>query len=176
MNAPSKPTDPKTPARTPPKSSRPLWYGCIAIGVLWGIILVSLAMLTANPVTLNWDQIQMRAQVVVAAEVLEAETGQVRVKQIWKAAGKINPEDTLLIDNLKDTAAQTGQSYLIPLIKVGPTQGEYSIPLTQDQQLLKQKNKPGIHPLCYPLSEDAIQQLEAILAQPAPAEQGAIPR
>lgn len=181
MSAPSNPSPPMNEDSSPDgkplvRSSRSIWYALLGLALVWGAILLSLVLFTANPVTLNWEQIQLQAQMVISAEVLNVESGKVKVTRVWKEGGPVQPEQELLILNLKQTPARNGESYLIPVIKSGPVAGAYTIPMTQEQLALEEKGKEDIQPYCYPLSDDVVKQLESLLAQPLPTNEASIPR
>jgi hypothetical protein len=129
---------------------RQLLVPAIVLALAWWVVLIILAWFTANPVTLNLKQIQ-NSLYVVTAEVDDVGMGQVTVEKEWKTGTDIgNPT----IDNLKETGARSGQTYLIPLT-VTPD-GQFIVTIA---------DLPRNQPLIYPAGTEASRQLEQILSQ-----------
>ncbi len=121
----------------------------ITLVLIWLLGLGLLAALTANPVTLNRDQIA-ESVVVVTAEVEDANAGVVRVRKVWK-----NPawnSEKLTLRNLAETGATNGQILLIP---VTAEDG--------DSYVVTPSKLPGHSPLVYPLTAESEQQLQSLL-------------
>ena len=82
--------------------------------VVWWLTLGLLALLTANPVTLNYMQIR-QADYVVTAKVVDLDTGSVDVQEEWKqdvTLGRIK------VENLHEVEAATDSTYLIPISRL----------------------------------------------------------
>jgi hypothetical protein len=67
-------------------SSRRRFAAAAAIALLWIIAIVLLAVLTANPVTLNREQIA-RSPFVVTAKVIDLDKSRVTVDKEWRRGG-----------------------------------------------------------------------------------------
>jgi hypothetical protein len=123
----------------------------VLIFLVWGTVLVSLALWTANPVTLNPLQIR-QADLIVEAAVADLREGRCRVVRTW-------PEgfipDTIRIAGLSKTGAVKGETYLMPL-KRPPQADPYQIAPAGPEQLR----------LIYPADEQTRAQLEQILQAP----------
>lgn len=132
---------------------RRLLLAAAAAALVWGLLLGALALLTANPVTLNHSQI-MRSSVVVTATVSDVATGEVSIAKTWKGdieGGAIRVED------LAETQAINGKNYVIPLSRVGIS--SYQVTRTP----------PPNQPVIYPDVPVTGQQLNAMLSSPEPA-------
>ncbi len=141
-----------------PKLSRQILYCCVAITLVWMLALISLAVTTANPVTLNQLQI-LQADYVVAATIVDLKSGRVKVQSEFKQNA---PLEAIRIANLETARARAGESYLIPISKsavpfnAGKLDETYRVTPTQ---------LPTHLPLIYPHTPAAEQQLRAILAK-----------
>lgn len=80
-------------------------------GLSWIAILAALALSFANPVTFNLAQLRV-ADTVAHVRVVDPESGKCEVLDTLK--GDALPA-TITVANLKQTAAQAGGEYLIPL-------------------------------------------------------------
>jgi hypothetical protein len=119
-----------------------------ALTVCWCAILIVMACLTANPVTLNRDQI-LRADFVITGRVVsEPAIGEVSVSREWK---KNRLTGTIHVENLTDARVRQGETYLLPL---SPSSTGYRV---TEERLAKAV-------LIYPATSEAIDQLEQILA------------
>jgi hypothetical protein len=117
------------------------------LALLWWIALALLAVFTANPVTLNREQIR-RAQYVVMATVNDPRQGRVTVEREWKRNAL---HGAITVENLAAAAPRAGVSYLIPLTPAGKEYGITDAPLPKSVSLI------------YPATPDAMAQLQAIL-------------
>jgi hypothetical protein len=119
------------------------------VAIAWGAILIVMACLTANPVTLNRDQI-LRADLIITGKV-ESETasGEVSVSREWTRNGLTG---TIHVENLDDAHVRRGETYLLPL---SPASTGYRV---TDARLT------NAAALAYPATPTAIEQLEQILA------------
>lgn len=137
------------------KPSRALMKAIVAIAGIWGAVLLSLVIFSANPVTLNRRQIE-RSDAVVTARVTDADEGTVSIERVWfaKAALNIKRDDSLTVKRLQQSRARNGRSYLIPLQRDG--ERAFRVTPARDQD-----EKPPI----YPASESAIQQITQIAEQ-----------
>src|SRR5262245_44075916 len=93
-----------------------------------------LSFFTANPVTLNRDQI-LESDDVLTAGVENPDTGNVLILRAWKQ--RVD-EKSLSLSNLKSTEAVSGQTYLIPI------RG------TSDEWTVTRSKLPQRVPLIYP--------------------------
>lgn len=121
----------------------------LLVAVIWLAALAVLAVWTSNPVTLNRRQVLQSLQqgVVVRARVVDLKTGRCETIEQWPA-GIVG--DSFDVANLQDTEAQSGQSYLLPLLR---TDQGYVVAPT-----------PGGQPLIYPDTSMALAQLKELLA------------
>lgn len=122
----------------------------IAAGIVgcWWAVLITLVVLTANPVTLNRRQLRNSSR-VVTAEIVDVEQGTVKVVKDWigsEAGGN------LAIDGLKDLGVENGKTYILPL-SLSP-RGSLRITPAPDSP----NNR-----LVYPASDDALKQLAGFL-------------
>lgn len=140
-------------------SSRGLLLAALVLAALWWLALALMAWLTANPVTINVWQVY-QADVVVQAMVVDPQSGAIEVSREWKNDRTSLPGQSIV----KDTAlaeAVPGNSYLLPLTRSAT--GEWQVtraalrtPLGKPQQYAP--------PYIYPATEEAIAQLEEVLA------------
>jgi len=132
--------------------SRILLISAFALALVWWGVLAALTYYTANPVTLNREQILRSALVVTGTIVGDPGEGRVTVEREWKKSPvKKETSETILVSNLTEAGARRGLSYLMPL-----SRGSDGFHVTPT--LL-----PNAAPLIYPATPDAIKQLEAIL-------------
>jgi hypothetical protein len=122
----------------------------ICVAAVWLAGLTSLAILSANPVTLNVRQIH-DARYVISAVLTKRDGGIIVPQKEWKHGEQLPP---LRIDNLDQVRFDPGVTYLVPL---SPSDaGGYRVSATP----LSDKR-----PLVYPATAEAIEQLEAALQQ-----------
>lgn len=114
---------------------------------LWVIGLGTLSLLTANPVTLNRDQI-LGSTDVLTAVVEDARTGQIRVEKSWKNTVR---DEQLTLLNLRETRPASRQRLLIPV-----TLGRQGWQVTPSKL-------PHEPPLIYPVTEESERQLRHLL-------------
>lgn len=142
------PTDSSDPATVWTVSHARRWFVWMAsLVVLWVIGLGVLSLLTANPVTLNRDQI-LAASDVLTAVVEDADYGQVLVEKSWK---DVIHEDKLELPNLRYTNAAVGDRLLIPVTN---SQSGWRVALS---------NLPNQMPLVYPFNDESERQLQHLL-------------
>lgn len=124
------------------------------LAAVWMAALIAMAIWASNPVTLNRQQVlhALRDGVVVRARVLDVATGRCEAIEQWPAA---EVGDTFEVANLKQTEAEAGHTYLLPLL---PSDGGYAVAAT----LL-----PGGMPLIYPDTPEALAQLQELRASSA---------
>jgi hypothetical protein len=139
-----KPDVPPAPARR----SRPFLVAAAVLAAAWMLTLALLAIYTANPVMLNWDQIQASAYVVTGTVVGDPAKGQVAVAREWK---KQALSGTITVENLREAGALTGREYIIPLSRPDDAFRVTETPYSDGS------------PLVYPASPDALEQLQKIL-------------
>lgn len=129
-------------------STRTILIAAAAVAVLWWIALGMLALFTANPVTLNREQI-LRSSYVVTGKVVDAERGTVEVEKEWKQSGF---GGTVHVGRLEETGARAGRSYIIPIEKAA------------DGMLNVTRSRlPNEAPLIYPATAEAAAQLSRLL-------------
>ena len=119
----------------------------VAFASLWLIAIGTLSFLTANPVTLNLEQIHS-AYDVLTAVVEDAKAGTIRVEKSWKAAVS---EDRLVLPNLNAENPTSGNQFLIPVTK------------SQDGWRVTRSKLPGEPPLIYPATPESEAQLRQLL-------------
>jgi len=114
---------------------------------VWLIVLLSLSITTANPATLNLDQV-LESTDVLTAVVENPQTGTVRVQKTWKEEVT---ETELVLANLGLTGAAAGKLILIPVVKRGRI------------WVVTPTKLPGNPPLVYPATAKTARQLQGIL-------------
>lgn len=127
----------------------------VAVAALWLLALGSLALFTANPVTLNVEQVRT-SEYVVTGCLAGDERRVLVVERQWKGAETLAE---LRVGNLSQTAIKHGQSYLVPLSRT--RSGALEVTET---------DLPENPPLVYPATDEAIAQLKAIFAQDSAAQ------
>lgn len=141
----------QAPAAPEPRLlSKRVWLGVLAVALTWWLFLLVTAWLTANPVTLNRRQIA-EADYVVTGKVANLAQGTVDVTREWKYAAQLT---NATVENLKQTKAEEERTYLIPLSMSG--KDLYDVADTPIE---------GAPPAIYPVTAEAIAQLEAILEE-----------
>lgn len=114
---------------------------------LWVAGLGVLSFLSANPITLNRDQVLSATDVLtVVVEDPKAET--VRVEKSWKGAVS---EDQLALSNLSATKTAAGDRLLIPVSK------------SRDGWRVTLSKLPNEPPLVYPATPESETQLRQLL-------------
>jgi hypothetical protein len=137
---------------TPSRPSRRLLLLAASLAILWCAILIGMTWLTADPVTLNREQV-LRADFVVTGRVeSNPVAGEVVVSREWKKNGLTG---TIHVENLDDARARRGVTYLLPL--------SHS---STGFRVIEARTGNGV-PLIYPDTAVAIEQLEKILADRA---------
>ena len=114
---------------------------------LWVLGLGVLSFLTANPVTLNRDQI-LEAADVLTAVVKDVDDGKVRVEKSWK---DVIHEDEFELFNLLRSHPSVGERLLIP---VSSSRNGWRVTLSK---------LPGEPPLVYPATDESERQLRHLL-------------
>lgn len=124
------------------------WFALVAsLTVLWVIGLGVLSLLTANPVTLNRDQI-LESTDVLTVVVKDAFYGEVHVEKSWK---NVIHEGEIELHNLHETSPSVGARLLIP---VSSSRKDWRVTLSK---------LPGNPPLVYPVTEESERQLRHLL-------------
>lgn len=137
------------PSDTPSRPSRGSLLFVIVVTVVWCALLMVMAWRTANPVALNRDQI-LRAELVITGKVAgDPHAGEVSVIREWKKNGL---KGSIHVENLEDTGARAGETYVMPL---APAATGYRVAPARLE---------GGAVLIYPATPAAIAQLEEILA------------
>lgn len=137
--------------------SRFRWHIAAAVALLWIAGLILLAVFTANPVTLNRDQV-LRSEAVITGQVVDAAQSLVKVERVWRG-DKIGPE--IRVENLSVTGARGGDSYIFPLSIERSDGRKYRV----TESLL-----PNAAPLIYPATPESAEMLSKILGAPADTE------
>jgi hypothetical protein len=147
-------TVPLPAKRQTPDPAGGMWlFPAVILFAVWVAFLVTLAVLSSNPVTLNRAQIR-RADLVVEATVQQLATGECRIERSWPDAPQLGP--VITVADLEEAGAHAGQAYLLPLERE-PRRAGFRIAPTPP---------PLSKPLIYPANVDSRHQLEEILAQP----------
>jgi hypothetical protein len=132
---------------------RRLWlWPAVLLFAVWFAFLLTLALFSANPVTLNRRQIR-QADLVVEARVENPATGECRIVRTWPEAPQLGP--TITIAGLADLAVRPGETYLLPLERL-PRGAGFRIAPTPP---------PLSKPLIYPAADDSRRQLAEILGE-----------
>lgn len=137
--------DPAPPAQTLPPSGR-FWPPVVGTA-LWIAFLVLLALLTANPTTLNIAQIA-QAELVLKGSSADG-------KEHWHISQSWPPDsvkENVRIQGLENVELGAGMEYLIPVRRV--EDGVYQVVVAP---------APLAAPLIYPATDDVVADLEAIL-------------
>ena len=117
------------------------------LAVTWMVLLLVLSVTSANPVTLNRDQIVEAADVLTVL-VKDQQTGAVQIEKSWK--GELSDHE-LVVTDIASMGVATGQRCLIPITREG---GQW--------QVMPSK-LPNNARLIYPMSPEAERQLKSIL-------------
>jgi hypothetical protein len=133
------------PARSP---SRLRFAFVLLLALAWLVFLVTLAVTTANPVTLNREQLS-RADVIVTARIADLAGGRCDVERRWTPGPDL---DSIAVANVVQTRARSGILYILPLHSRGDGRFEV-VPA----------HLPDKAPLIYPATPDAFRQLESLL-------------
>lgn len=139
---------------TPGPEVRKRFLAVLVLAGLWIASLAILALATANPVTLNREQI-LHAPYLVTAKVISRRDGLVSVSREWKhGAGLPKDKDTVKLENLADAGVREGVEYVFPVRK------------RPDGTLVVYETRlPNGRPLAYPATDEALQAIEALLAE-----------
>lgn len=143
------------PGKPQGRLGRKLVFG---IAVAWVAFLVAMVVTTANPVTLNRDQILMArtSGAVVVAEVVDARGGQVRVANVLSTVEAFTDETApgheLKLPGLSELKLKTGERVVLPLIRWAGKGGLVIAPTPTGQ------------PQVYPADKDVVRDVELLLA------------
>jgi hypothetical protein len=121
----------------------------------WFAFLVALAVLTANPVTVDREQL-LDSDAVVAATPTASAARSVTLR-VEKTLAGLNVPDTLRAETDEPQRLTAGRRYIVPLRR---TADGYAV--TPAPRSLKYA------PLVYPATDDALRAAEKILATAAP--------
>ncbi len=141
-------TDPLTDSK-----SRWRLLAAVTLGVVWLTGLAVLAWSTANPITLNQDQIQRSTRIVIGR--LDEERNSFVVEDEWIANERF--QSPVVITNLADTRLQAGERYIVPLQRDSERTRENATVWEVTPSRL-----PTREPLVYPATDNARKQLESI--------------
>lgn len=139
-------TDSPDPPAPPTARTSRRFVLAASLAALWVIVLGTLSLLTANPVTLNRDQILNATDVLTA--VVQDDYGQVRVEKSWKG---VVQENEIELPNLHYCRPAVGDRLLIP---VTTAQAGWRVALS---------NLPDQPPLVYPVNQESERQLLHLL-------------
>lgn len=158
---------PRGTGQTPPVSvrgehaggpSRRLWlWPAVLVFAVWFVLLVTLAVRTANPVTLNRLQIR-QADLIVEATIEDLATGECRIVRSWPDAPQLGP--VITVTGLGELSVRPGEAYLLPLNRNERGAGFHIAPTPP----------PLSKPLIYPADDESRRQLEEILDDAQTAE------
>jgi len=124
------------------------WFALAAgLIVLWMIGLGLLSYWTANPVTLNRDQV-LEATDVLTAVVEDVALGRVGVEKSWKNAVR---NEQLTLSNLRETKPVSRQRLIIP------------VTLTSRGWQITPSKLPRKPPFIYPATAESERQLRHLL-------------
>jgi hypothetical protein len=140
------PVTPLSPASV--RRSRNLLVIAAVLAAAWMVAILLLAHYTANPVTLNREQILDSPYVVTATVLGDPASGQVSVEREWK---KQSLSGTIDVANLSATGVKAGLTYILPLSKPD-----------QSLQVTEAPNSNGTA-LVYPATPEALDQLKSIV-------------
>ncbi len=132
----------------PPPNARGRLFFAAGFAGLWILGLIALAVLTANPVTLNREQI-LRSDYVVTARRETGDSPLLIVQKEWKHAEDL---DEVTIANLNEINMPPGREFLVPLERIGAR-----------RFLVTPTTLPNHAPLIYPATPEAEAQLQEIL-------------
>lgn len=150
MTAESQPA-PASPLAENESAAKPrIFQIALVAAIVWILGLVTLAIVSANPVTLNILQIEQSDYVVTATRT-GPDANTIEVSREWKRGEELG---TITVTNLDDARMPADGEFLLPLNKL--SSGRYSITPTA---------LPNKAPLIYPTTEEAMNQLETILKQ-----------
>jgi len=113
----------------------------------WMILLLLLSVTTANPVTLNRDQI-IDSTDVVTALVGDPQSGVIQIQQSWKS---VVTESELKVADLAALSVTKGDRFIIPVLR------------NKDVWQVTPSKLPKNPRLIYPASDEAERQLKSIL-------------
>jgi hypothetical protein len=130
---------------------RLLLMAAIVLAACWWVLLALLSFFTANPVTLNREQILRASFVVTGSLSDDPAANQILVEREWKQNAL---HGTILVNNLAAVPKPRGKIYIIPLTRVGHG---FEVTETVD---------PKLPPLIYPATPEALSQLRTILNLP----------
>ena len=154
MTAESEPAAATTVSQNSPSPRAPLrsrvLTAALAIAIVWILGLITLAVLTANPVTLNRMQIE-RSDYVVTATRKRADSAKIEVSREWKHGADLGE---ITVTNLDEARMPVDREFLVPLKK-----------LASGRYLITPTTLPNDAPLTYPATEEAMEQLVTILKQ-----------
>lgn len=141
-----------------------LWFWpALLVAGAWWIGLVTTAVQTANPVTLNHQQIRQSA-LVVEGTVVDVEAGKVRVERTWPITWSADVPDELTLRGLARTGAKEDATYLLP-VALSSSRGGFEVtrPTLGIDRKPDGTEAPRLgSPQVYRPSEAAVEQLERV--------------
>lgn len=172
MTPPTQPAEDETTARdvaetpTVPQSSdarvpvsatsgQRLLLIAAAVCATWLLLLGTTAVLTANPVTINREQVLRSAVIVVARRDAQAPTRLLVEDVLFSqmTGSPVQPQQTLIVENFDDTGWVSDEPCLVPL---SPAEQPQTWQVTPSRL-------PTHQPLVYPATTAAVKQLQELL-------------
>lgn len=144
------------PSTTRP--SRNLLVAAVACVLIWGVALVWMAVTSANPVTLNFEQIA-QSTLVVAGHLSESDATEFVVSEVWPE-GTV-PLGPIRIENADLAQLPAGQELLVPLIVLKT--GDFEITRAKLPLRRSERTSELSPPYVYPDRADTREQLHRIL-------------
>lgn len=126
---------------------RKLFSIAALLAATWMVLLLVLSVTSANPVTLNRDQI-IEATDVLTVLIKDRQRGEVQVEKSWKSELSDNE---LAVTDIASMGVVSGERFIIPVTREG---GKW--------QIMPSK-LPNNARLIYPASPEAERQLKSIL-------------
>lgn len=145
-------------AAAPPRA--PFWIS-ILIVVVWVGTVAALTWTSANPVTLNQQQI-LNSDLVVVGKVVDDPAPRYVIEPVDHQPWPLTERRPIGVSNLPGTEAHAGQTYIFPLTRHAEDQG---VPMHGDY-FVTPSHLPNAAPLIYPATPAALKQLEQILMEP----------
>ncbi|QDT64524.1 hypothetical protein [Calycomorphotria hydatis] len=132
-----------------------VWFWiCLTACIVWWISLISMAILTANPVTLNRVQLS-RADVIVVASLEFPETAM--VDSVLR--GEVEAGTSLTVRNLSDLSVTDAGPYILALSK-----------LRSDRYEIVGGSLDMVDPIIYPATDEVVETVRTYLEKSPEAD------
>ena len=92
------------------------WVG--SAWLLFALFLISLAMLTANPVLINKQQVQ-NSEIVIHGIVEEVRSDSVRFRVVDVLLGQLDQEQ-IVVDRFGTKKVSKGEEWVVPIVSISP--------------------------------------------------------